>query len=151
MISKVALGSLASVLAFASPAVAQEKLKSFVPDNATTLTPTFDCKQKYLTTIWFRKYSDPDVLQAAKTVATNYGFPGALMAGDGESNAYYIRAVDVRDMSGLLRFIKQLKNTNGMRIEYVPLENRYSTLDEQEYAMDDSPPDSIVELGGDKC
>lgn len=150
MTGKIALGLLASVIAFASPGLAQERLKSFVPDNATMLTTAFDCKQVYLTNVWFRGYSDPDVLQAAKTGAANYGFPGALMTGDGETNAFYIRAVDVRDMSGLLRFIKNLKNTNGMRIGYIPLEDRYSTLDEQQDAMDDSPPESFVELGG-KC
>lgn len=147
---KIAFGLLASAIAFASPAAAQERLKSFVPDNATALTTSFNCKQVYLTNVWFRNYSDPDVLQVAKPAAETYGYPGALMKGDGETNAFYLRAVDIRDMSGLLRFIKQLKNTNGMRIGYIPLENRYSTIDEQIDAMDDSPPEDFVELGA-KC
>ncbi|WP_144037717.1 hypothetical protein [Sphingopyxis sp. KK2] len=148
---KVALALLAPAIALAAPAAAQDKLKSFVPDSATTVTTSFDCKQKYLTIIWFRGYSDPDVLQAGRAAAATYGLPGALMNGDGDTNAFYIRAVDVRDMSGLLRSIKQLKNTNGMRIGYIPLEDRYSTIDEQQDAMDDSPPESIVELGGETC
>jgi len=151
MMRKLALAWMVPVIAFAGPAAAQDKIKSFVPENATTLTTSFDCKQKYLTIIWFRGYSDPDVLQAGKAAATTYGYPGALMTGDGDTNAFYIRAIDVRDMSGLLRSIKQLKNTNGMRIGYIPLENRYSTIEEQQDAMDDSPPESIVELGGETC
>ena len=151
MTRTIAFGILASLIAFASPAAAQQRLTSFVPDNATALTTTYDCKQKYLTTIWFRSYSDPDVLQAGRNAAATYGYPGALIEGTGETNVFYIRAVDVRDMTGLLRFIKQLKNTNGMRLAYIPLENRYSTIDEQQDAMDDSPTDFFVELGGEPC
>lgn len=149
MIRKGAFAIVVAAIVSASPIVAQERLKSFVPDNPTIITTAHDCKQVYLTNVWFRGYSDPEVLQAGRTAAERFGYPGALIEGDGDGNAFYLRAVDIRDMSGLLRFIKQFKNTNGLRIGYLPLQERYSTLEEQQAAMDDSPTDSIVELGGE--
>ena len=149
MTSRLALGLILSGLAATTP-VAAQKLTSFIPAKATQVTISHsDCKPRLLVDVWFRSYGGPELLRVAQTAAATYGYPNALMTTkDGDT---YIRAVDVRDMPGMLKYLKGYVKLDGMRFDHIPADKRYAPIDEQSDAMDDDPPEYIAEMGGEKC
>lgn len=149
MTPRFALGLILSGLACVTP-VAAQKLTSFIPDKATQITISHsDCKPRLLVDVWFRKYGGPELLRVAQTAAATYGYPNALMtSNDGDT---YIRAVDVRDMSGMLKYLKRYKDLDGMRFDHIPADKRYAPIEEQSNAMDDDPSEYVAEMGGEKC